>query len=58
MQECSEDKYATFRIVLPLDKGVTYGLSGETATYAQRVYINGEIVNETGTVFRNTEYRR
>lgn len=55
MQGCSEDKYATFRIVLPLDKGVTYGLSGETATYAQRVYINGEIVNETGTVCDNVQ---
>lgn len=30
-----DDKYATFRIVLPLEKGVTYGLYGETATYAQ-----------------------
>ena len=46
----ADDKYATFRIVLPLDKGVTYGLSGETATYAQKVYINGELVNEVGTV--------
>ncbi len=54
-QGSSEDKYATFCIVLPLDKGVTYGLSGETATYAQRVYINGEIVNETGAVCDNVQ---
>lgn len=49
-QGSGNDKYATFRIVLPLDKGITYGLSGETATYAQKVYINGELVNEVGTV--------
>ena len=49
----SDDKYATFRIVLPLDKGVTYGMSGESATYAQRVYINGVLVNEIGTVCDN-----
>lgn len=55
LQGSSEDKYATFRIVLPLDKGVTYGISGETATYAQRVYINGEIVNETGAVCDNAQ---
>lgn len=55
LQGSNEDKYATFRIVLPLDKGVTYGISGETATYAQRVYINGEIVNETGAVCDNAQ---
>lgn len=55
LQGSSEDKYATFRIVLPLDKGVTYGISGETATYAQRVYINGKIVNETGAVCDNAQ---
>ena len=49
----SDDKYATFRIVLPLGKGVTYGMSGESATYAQRVYINGVLVNEIGTVCDN-----
>ena len=49
----NDDKYATFRIVLPLDKGVTYGMSGESATYAQRVYINGVLVNEIGTVCDN-----
>lgn len=49
-QGSEADKYATFRIVLPLSKGVTYGMSGETATYAQRVYINGRLVNEVGNV--------
>lgn len=50
-----DDKYATFRIVLPLEKGVTYGLSGETATYAQQVYIDGKLLSEVGKVSDNAE---
>ena len=50
-----DDKYATFRIVLPLEKGVTYGLSGETATYAQQVYIDGKLFSEVGKVSDNAE---
>ena len=51
----SDAKYATFRIVLTLPKGITYGLSGETATYAQRVYINGELLSEIGNVSESPE---
>lgn len=43
-------KFQTERIVLSLEPGVTYGITGQTATYAQRVYVNGELLNETGTV--------
>lgn len=43
-------KYQTYRIVLPLKAGVTYGISGQTATYAQRVYVNGELLSSVGTV--------
>lgn len=43
-------KYQTYRIVLPLQAGITYGISGHTATYAQRVYVNGELLSEMGTV--------
>ena len=50
-----DDKYATFRMVLPLEKGVTYGLSGETATYAQQVYIDGKLLSEVGKVSDNAE---
>lgn len=50
-----DDKYATFRIVLPLEKGITYGLSGETATYAQQVYIDGKLSSEVGKVSDNAE---
>ena len=43
-------KFQTYRIVLSLDAGVTYGISGQTATYAQRVFVNGELLHETGHV--------
>lgn len=43
-------KFATCRVVLPLTAGVTYGITGQTATYAQRVYVNGKLLHETGSV--------
>ena len=43
-------KFRTCRIVLPLEAGITYGISGQTATYAQRVYVNGELLSQVGTV--------
>ena len=46
----SSAKYATHRVVLDLEPGITYGLTGMTATYAQRVYINGELLSQVGTV--------
>ena len=45
-----EAKFQTYRIVLPLKAGVTYGIRGQTATYAQRVYVNGELLSAVGTV--------
>ena len=47
-------KYETCRIVLPLTAGVTYGITGQTATYAQRVYVNGELLHEIGSVSDST----
>lgn len=46
----SDAKFETCRIVLKLKPGITYGITGQTATYAQRVYVNGELLHETGTV--------
>ena len=43
-------RYETCRLVLPLREGVTYGITGQTATYAQRVYVNGELLHEIGSV--------
>ena len=48
-------KYETCRIVLPLRAGVTYGLTGQSATYAQRVYVNGELLHETGSIRDSAE---
>lgn len=48
-------KVRTCRIVLPLKAGVTYGIYGQTATYAQRVYVNGELLSEVGTVSDNPD---
>ena len=46
----SDAKFETCRVVLPLKAGVTYGITGQTATYAQRVYVNGELLHEIGCV--------
>ena len=46
----ADAKYETCRIVLPLTAGITYGITGQTATYAQRVYVNGELLHEIGRV--------
>ena len=48
-------KYRTCRIVLPLKTGITYGISGQTATYAQRVYVNGELLSSVGTISDHPE---
>ena len=39
--------------MLSLKPDTTYALTGQTATYAQRVYVNGELLNETGKVSDN-----
>ena len=46
----TDAKFETCRIVLPLTAGVTYGITGQTATYAQRVYVNGKLLHEIGNV--------
>lgn len=48
-------KYETCRLVLPLKKEITYGITGQTATYAQRVYVNGELLSEMGMVSDRAE---
>ena len=46
----ADASFETCRVVLPLTAGVTYGITGQTATYAQRVYVNGQLLHETGSV--------
>lgn len=48
-------KYETCRVVLSLKPDVTYGITGQTATYAQRVYVNGELLHEIGSVGDSAE---
>jgi hypothetical protein len=41
--------YGTYRIVLTLPKGQTYGLSSYSAMYSQRLFINGTEYPSIGT---------
>ena len=41
--------------MLPLKKGITYGITGQTATYAQRVFVNGELLSSVGVVSTEEE---
>lgn len=41
--------YVTYRLVLNLEEGTVYGLSGYSATYAQTLWIDGEIYSSVGT---------
>ena len=43
-------KFETCRLVLSLKKGITYGITGHTATYAQKVYVNGALLSPSGSV--------
>lgn len=43
-------KYETCRLVLSLKKGITYGITGNTATYAQNVYVDGKLLSQVGRV--------
>lgn len=47
--------YGTYRIVLDLPAGQTYAISSDSATYAQKVWINGKLVSEVGTVSDNAD---
>ena len=51
-QEC---RYGTYRLVLNLPAGHTYAFSSDSATYAQKVWVNGELVSEVGTVSDDAE---
>lgn len=58
-----EHGYGTYRMVLRLKPGRVYGVSGYTATYAQKFWIDGELIQQTGipgdsieTTVPKTEY--
>ncbi len=45
--------YGTYRMLLPIPAGHTYGITGLTCSYAQRVYVNGVLLSEVGKVSDN-----
>lgn len=44
-----EHGFGTYRIVLQLPPGEVYGISAYTATYAQKLWIDGKLVSQMGT---------
>ncbi len=53
IQTDSNEKYGTYHIKLSLPANKTYGITGLTADYAQKVYINGVLVSEVGKTSDN-----
>ena len=41
---------ATCRIVLHLKAGQVYGINGDSATYAQKIWVDGKVLSKVGTV--------
>jgi signal transduction histidine kinase len=41
---------ATCRLVLHLKAGQVYGLNGDSATYAQKLWVDGKLLSQVGTV--------
>ncbi len=53
--EPSDLRYGTNRLVLRLPTGKLYGISGTSASYAQRVWVNGVLLSEIGEVTDTAE---
>ena len=48
--EDSDSRFGTNRLVLRLPIGTLYGISGTSASYAQKVWVNGVLLSEVGQV--------
>jgi len=48
-------RYGTYRLVLDLPAGETFAMSADSATYAQKVWVNGVLLTEVGKVSDNKE---
>lgn len=46
---------ATCRLVLHLKAGQVYGLNGDSATYAQKLWVDGKLLSRVGTVSETAE---
>lgn len=42
--------YGTYRLMIPLPAGQVYAISADSATYSQKVWINGQLLSDVGTV--------
>jgi len=47
--------FATYRLVLELEEGLIYGISGHSAPQAMTLWVNGDILYSAGTPGRNVE---
>lgn len=46
---------ATCRLVLRLKAGQVYGINGDSATYAQKIWVDGKLLSQVGTVSETAE---
>ncbi|NCB32229.1 MAG: histidine kinase, partial [Clostridia bacterium] len=46
----SDARFGTNRVVLSLPAGKTYGITGSSCSYAQKLWINGALVSQVGQV--------
>ncbi len=53
MSKDTDAKFGTYTIQVSLPKGTTYGMTGLTADYAQKVYVNGELLSKVGQISDN-----
>ncbi len=51
--EHKQNAYGTYRIVLHLTPGERYSIAGNSVTFAEKMYVNGELLLEVGTVADN-----
>ena len=48
--ERQKTAFGTSRLVLDLPAGIVYEIAADSATYAQKVWVNGQLLSEIGTV--------
>jgi signal transduction histidine kinase len=48
-------RYGTYRLTISLPAGHVFALSGDSATYSQKIWVNGKVISEVGTVADNAE---
>jgi signal transduction histidine kinase len=54
-EERQKAAFGTSRLVLNLPAGIVYEIASDSATYAQKVWVNGQLLSEIGTVSSSRE---